>query len=163
MLMFQTSMVVMWSASEPAKLLLIHISPSKHLHIFCSSSSSGQEVDTFRSPGEYLQCKVHAPHQRPGDHLLLWRRHHLLHPHWEESWVQQAVSVHLSLRDGLWGTEADKHTTTSHNPCCHVCFLSNNLELSVFSVWSDYDGTKRPLHVSVVWGGRHRAVVWSPH
>lgn len=35
--------------------------------------------------------------------------------------------------------------------CLFVCFLP------------DYDGTKRPLHVFVVWGGRHGAMVWPSH
>lgn len=39
------------------------------------------------------------------------------------------------------------------------CLLTS---VSLF-VLSDYDGTKWPLHVSVVWGGRHGAVVWPPH
>ena len=80
----------------------------------------GQEVHTFRSPGKHLQCKVHAPHQRSGDRLLLRRRHHLLHPHWEESGVQQTVSVHLPLWNSLRGTELENCLTERTHLCLVV-------------------------------------------
>lgn len=74
-------------------------------------SFPGQAVHTLRSSDKHLQCKVHAQHQRSGDCLLLGRWHHLLHPHREESWTQQTVSVHLPLRNSLWGTDEEKYFT----------------------------------------------------
>lgn len=41
-------------------------------------------------------------------------------------------------------------------------FLPPNLSISFF-ILSDYDGTKWPLHVSVMWRGRHGAMVWPSH
>lgn len=106
--------------------LLIQLLPRIPSDCICFSSS-GQEVDTFRSSCEHLQCKVYAPHQRSRDHLLLWRRHHLLHPHWEESRVQQTVSVHLPLWNSLWGSD---HKLSRHR--CFLCLLSYNCYLPLF-------------------------------
>lgn len=78
------------------------------------SSFAGQEVHTLGSSGKHLQCEVYAPHQRPGDRVLLRRRHHLLHPHREEPRTQQTVSVHLPLRDSLRGADQGWCFTEQH-------------------------------------------------
>lgn len=77
------------------------------------STFTGQEVHPLGSQGKHLQRQVHATHQRPGDHLVLRRRHHLLHPHGEEPRAEQTVSVHVPLRDSLRGAEPG----TKISPC----------------------------------------------
>lgn len=80
---------------------------------------TGQEVHPLRSQGKHLQRQVHAAHQRPGDRLVLRRRHHLLHPHREEPRAEQAVSVHVPLRNSLRGVRQGTKAplTCVHWPC----------------------------------------------
>lgn len=127
------------------------------------STFTGQEVHPLRSQGKHLQRQVHATHQRPGDRLVLRRRHHLLHPHGEEPRAEQAVSVHVPLRNSLRGVRQGTKiwpTNVVHLRCL-TNFPLNETALPLVS--SDYDRTKRPLHLPIMWGRWNGAMVRPPH
>lgn len=124
------------------------------------STFTGQEVHPLGSQGKHLQRQVHATHQRPGDHLVLRRRHHLLHPHGEDPRAEQTVSVHVPLRDSLRGAEDRGRRSRRVRP---VRQASPSTKLFLLCVSPDYDRTKRPLHLPVVRGRRHGAMVRPAH